>query len=49
MKKELLKDLENMEEVLSRTAGRTDIWQNRIIYAIAKAVYHLLLVEIRKG
>ena len=48
MREELIKDLDNMEEAMSRVAGRADIWQDRIIYSICKAVYHLLRAEIRR-
>lgn len=41
-RKELIKDAENMEEAMSRTAQRCDIWQDLIIYWIAVAVYHIL-------
>lgn len=47
-RKTLVDDLNNMEEVLTRTADRTDIWQDRLVHAIGKAVYHLLEREIRK-
>ncbi len=49
MKNELMKDLENMEEVLCRTADRVDIWQDRIIFTMAKAIYHILTWIIKKG
>lgn len=49
MIEELKKDLENMEEICERTANRCDIWQDRIIYNIAKALYHILTWIIRKG
>ncbi len=48
MKQELIKDLSNMEEVLERTANRTDIWQDRCVHAMARAIYHLLVVMIRR-
>ena len=35
-------DAENMQEVMSRTAQRSDIWQDRCVYAMAKAIYHIL-------
>lgn len=40
--KRLQEDRENMEEILIRTADRVDIWQDRFIYAIAKAIYDIL-------
>ena len=42
-KKRLTEDLENMEEVLSRTADRCDIWQDRLIHAMARAIYDILV------
>ena len=48
MESELKKDMENMENVLIRLGDRTDIWQDRIIYVIAKAVFDLLRWAIRK-
>lgn len=38
----ITKDAEAMLEVMERTADRTDIWQDRCIYAIAKAIWHIL-------
>lgn len=38
----LTEDLINMEEILERTATRKDIWQDRFIYAMALAIWHLL-------
>lgn len=46
---ELRKDAEAMEEAMSRVAGRCDIWQDRIIYAICRAVWHLLQAELRRN
>lgn len=48
MRDEFVRDLENMEEILSKTAQRCDIWQDRFVHAIAKAVYHLLTATIRR-
>lgn len=45
---ELKKDAEAMEEAMSRTANRCDIWQDRIIYQIAKAVWDILQVMLRR-
>ena len=47
MKREtLIQDLNNVEECLERTSGRSDIWQDRIIYNLALAVWHLLQKEM---
>lgn len=48
METELKKDLENMENVMIRLGDRTDIWQDRIIYVIAKAVFDLCRWAIRR-
>ena len=42
MNKRLAEDLNNIEEVMCRTAERTDIWQDRCIYAMARAIYDIL-------
>ncbi len=44
----LLEDIEHMEEAMERTVNRCDIWQDRIIYWICVAVFHLLQVAIKK-
>jgi hypothetical protein len=48
MRRQLLDDLSAMEDALSRVADRSDIWQDRIIHAICKAVYDIIVVIIRK-
>ena len=47
-KQVLIDDIENMEEIMNRTADRCDIWQDRFIYAMAKAIYHILIYIGRK-
>lgn len=37
-----LKDLEDMEEGMNRTAERSDIWQDRVVYALCRAVWHII-------
>lgn len=41
-RKQIVRDMENMEEVLGRTADRCDIWQDRVIYMMAMAIWHIL-------
>ena len=48
MRDELLHDLDNMETAMCRTADRCDIWQDRLIYAMCKAIYDLLKWALRK-
>lgn len=44
----LKQDAERMEEIMQRTADRCDIWQDRFIYWIAVAIYHIIL-HIARG
>ena len=44
----LIKDLENMEEIMERTVNRCDLWQDRFIYWMAVAIYHLLTMAIKR-
>lgn len=46
---ELYEDLSNMEDALVRLEPSADIWQNRIIAALCRAVYHILVWIIRRG
>ena len=46
--KRLMEDREYMEEIMIRTANRTDIWQDRFIYALARSIYDILYELIRK-
>lgn len=48
-RKELLKDVAAMDEIMDRTAERCDIWQDRFIYAMAKAIYHILLHLLKES
>ena len=45
----LIEDAEKIEEAASRTAGRCDIWQDRIVYNLCVAVLHLLRWAIRRN
>lgn len=47
LRDELIRDMDNMEDGMSHTAQRSDIWQDRLIYAICKAVYHILTWILR--
>ena len=42
LNKILSKDAERMEEIMATTADRCDIWQDRFIYWIAVAIYHII-------
>ena len=42
MCKMLRNDAERMEEIMERTANRCDIWQDRFIYWMAVAIYHII-------
>jgi hypothetical protein len=48
MRDDLIRDLDNMETAMCRTADRTDIWQDRLIYAMCLAIYHILQWIVRK-
>lgn len=48
MEKRLIKDMANMEEAMIRTGDRTDIWQDRLIYAMAKAIWDILCWIMRQ-
>lgn len=43
-----VKDMELMEEAMCKISSSPDIWQNQIIYALCKAVYHILMWAIRR-
>ena len=45
----LTKDAENMLEIMDKTVNRADIWQDRFIYWIAVAIYHLIVYIKRNG
>ena len=47
MTNELKESMAEMEDVMCRTADRCDIWQDRVIYAVAKALWRLLKWAIR--
>lgn len=42
MCKMLRNDAERMEEIMERTVDRCDIWQDRFIYWMAVAIYHVI-------
>ena len=44
---ELLRDIENMDAVMMKTSARSDIWQDRFVYWIAKAIRDLLIERLR--
>lgn len=48
MREALIKDLRHMEEACERTVGRTDIWQDRIVYWMAVALVHVITWILRK-
>lgn len=41
-KQAFIADLENMEAGMERTAERSDIWQDRLVYALCRAVWNIL-------
>lgn len=48
MRDELIRDMEAMEQGMERTADRCDIWQDRLIYAMCLAIYHILQWILRR-
>ena len=44
---ELMKDIQYMDTIMGRLANRSDIWQDRFIYWIAKAVRDILLEMVK--
>lgn len=50
MNEELIKDMDNMEDILIRLETTSeDIWQDRLICSIAKAIYHIIrYIQLKK-
>ena len=48
MREELIKSMDEIEDVLSRTADRCDIWQDRCVHSMARAIYLILKWIIRR-
>ena len=48
MRDELILSMNEMEEVLERTANRCDIWQDRVIHSMARAIWVILKWIIRR-
>lgn len=46
-REDIIRDIEAMDEVLERTANRSDIWQDRAVYAIARAIRDILIDKLR--
>lgn len=44
---ELVKDADNMENIMCKTADRCDLWQDRFIYAMAKAIFHIITYLVK--
>lgn len=40
---EIIDNLNNMDEIMNRTAKRADIWQDRCVYWLAKALRDILI------
>ena len=47
-REQLIADLDDMEQILIHLDTTTDIWQNRVIKALARAIYHILVYLVRK-
>ena len=48
MREELIRSMSEMEDVLSRTANRCDIWQDRCVHSMARAIWVILKWIIRR-
>lgn len=48
MNESLKRDLKNMEDAALLIGEKSDIWQNRIIYWMAVAIFHILTWILRK-
>lgn len=48
MKEQLVYDMANMENGMIRTGAHSDIWQDRLIWAICKAVYDILKILVKR-
>ena len=50
MNEELIKDMDNMENILIRLeTTNEDIWQDRLICSMAKAIYHIIrYIQLKK-
>lgn len=42
-------DMGHMEDVMVRTADRSDIWQDRCVYWMAVAIFHILEWIVKVG
>ena len=48
MREDMIRDMAEMEDAMSRLACDRDTWQGSIMYALCKAVWHLLQAEVRR-
>ena len=50
MNEELIKDMDNMEDILIRLETTSeDIWRDRLICSMAKAIYHIIrYIQLKK-
>lgn len=46
---ELMKDLEFCEDAMCRLGDRSDIWQDRTVYGLAKCLRDLLLAQLKEA
>ena len=47
-KEQLIEDLSDMEDILIQMEESADIWQNRVVKALARAVYHILTYLVKE-
>ena len=47
-KEQLIEDLDDMETILIHLNNCSDIWQNRVIRSLARAIYHILTYLVKE-
>lgn len=45
----LTEDLESMEEAMCRLGNRCDIWKDRLLWHVCKAVFDILQYLLKEG
>lgn len=47
-REDLIQDINDLEQALERLEYQPDIWQNKIIKCLCRAVWHLLQAQVRR-
>lgn len=48
IREQMIECMDELEDGMARTANRGDIWQDRLVYVLCKAVYLLLKEAVKK-